>query len=189
MFVKQRERERERLRSAREKKKKKNKKSLSKRIGRVPFDIFDVSREREWRRGNRRVKPATSFFPNGETQRKQKRRTTVRVTLCPARRLRRGSPVRVVVVVVVAIILQRREKIHHRRLLGFDGHFACREKNKSPRRMFYRSSREKASFRVALLENAREGFFLRRPRSAFFRLCLRERWLFSLERRLPRLIL
>jgi hypothetical protein len=34
--------------------------------------------------------------------------------------------------------------------------------------MFYRSSREKASFRVALLENAREGFFLRRPRSAFF---------------------
>jgi hypothetical protein len=71
------------------------------------------------------VKPATSFFPNGETQRKQKRRTTVRVTLCPARRLRRGSPVRVVVVVVVvAIILQRREKIHHRRLLGFDGHFA-----------------------------------------------------------------
>jgi hypothetical protein len=72
------------------------------------------------------VKPATSFFPNGETQRKQKRRTTVRVTLCPARRLRRGSPVRVVVVVVVvAIILQRREKIHHRRLLGFDGHCAC----------------------------------------------------------------
>jgi hypothetical protein len=44
----------------------------------------------------------------------------------------------------------------------------CREKNKSPRRMFYRSSRGKASFRVALLENAREGFFLRRPRSAFF---------------------
>jgi len=110
----------------------------------------------------------------------------VRVTLCPARRLRRGS-VRVVVVVVA--ILQRREKIHNRRLLGF-GHFACcREKNKSPRRMFYRSSREKASFRVALLENAREGFFLRRRVPRFFGLCLRERWLFSLERRLPRLIL
>ena len=61
---------------------------------------------------------------------------------------------------------------------------SCHEKNKSPRRMFARFWCEKASGKVALLENARRvGSFLRRrvPRGvAFFRLC--ERWLFSLER-------